>query len=327
MAEGAHLTESPRESAGRRWRRWLQFAFVAAVAWFGGRELVAQWEGVRALRATLRTDWTGVLLASAMVLASYAVLIATWRATVHAWGARLGAGDAARIWLVSNLGRYLPGKVWQIGAMGMMAQQVGVAPEAAVGSALVVSLVHLLAGFAVVALTGGELLAGYVPAGSPLPIVLATLAVGILAAPWLLPVLARLASRITGRAIAAPALPPRAIWLAVAGSTLAWVLQGLAFGVLARALVGHATGDAASTIAVYTLSYQVGFIALFAPGGIGVREGALHVLLVSAALATSAEATLLVVASRLWLTVLEILPGAVLLLRTPAASRPAPSPR
>ena len=61
-----------------------------------------------------------------------------------------------------------------------------------------------------------------------------------------------------------------------------------------------------------------------APGGIGVREVSMHALLVGAALATPAEATLLVVASRLWLTVLEILPGALLLLAGAPVPRPDP---
>lgn len=297
-----------------------QLLFAAAVLWFGGRALLGQWSDVRALRATLVTDWSEVATASLLVLASYAVLIATWRATVQAWGERIAVGPAARIWFVSNLGRYLPGKVWQIGAMGVMAQQAGVAPEAAVGSALVVSFVHLLVGFAVVAATGGELLRTYVPPGSPLPWVLALLSTGVLAAPWVLPWLARVAARVTGRAIRIPRLPVRAIWTAALGSAVSWVLFGLAFRLLSVAVLGRVTGDAATSIAVFTLSYQLGFVALFAPGGIGVREASMHLLLVTAGLNTAPEATLLVVVSRLWLTVLEIVPGALLL----TFARPAP---
>lgn len=303
------------------WRTGVQAAFVAVVLWFGGRALWTQWDDVRDLRATLVTDWSGIALASLLVLVSYAVLIATWRATVQAWGERIAIGPAARIWFVSNLGRYVPGKVWQIGAMGLMAQRAGVAPEAAVGSALVVSLVHLLVGFGVVAATGGHLLRAYIPPGSPLPWVLGLLSLGVLTTPWLLPFLARAASRVTGRAIQTPSLPVRAIWIAAAGSTVAWLLFGLAFRLLAVSVLGRVTGDAATHIAVFTLSYQLGFVFLFAPGGIGVREGAMHLLLVSAGLNTAPEATLLVVASRLWLTVLEILPGLLLL----SSTRSAPS--
>ncbi len=304
--------------------RLAQAAFVAAVVWFGARLLVTQWSEVRALRATVRTDWRLVVQASLIVLLSYGVLIATWRATVRAWGERLGLADAARIWLISNLGRYVPGKVWQIGAMGVMAQRAGVSPVAAVGSALVVSLVHVLVGFAMVAVTGRSLLRSAMPGGPLVPILLVLMAAALVAAPWLVPLGARLIGRITGRDIVEPRLPPSAIWLAAAGSAVAWLLFGLAFRVLAAALLGETAGDASAYIAVFTLSYLLGFLALPAPGGIGVREVSLASLLVTAGLATQAEAAWLVVGSRLWLTVLEILPGGLLLL-FPARRSETPS--
>ena len=93
-------------------------------------------------------------------------------------------------------------------------------------------------------------------------------------------------------------------------------------------MLGRPTGDAATSIALFTLSYLAGFLALIAPGGIGVREGVLAGLLLSTGTTTVAEATWIVVASRLWLTVLEIVPGGLLLLARPSTrpfSRSVPS--
>lgn len=311
---------------GAPWlRRALQVLFVAAVLWFGAHLLVGQWAEVSVLRASLRPDWWRVAGSCGIVLVSYMVLIGTWRATVAAWGERLEFGTAARIWFVSNLGRYIPGKVWQIGAMGMMANAEGVSAVAAVGSALVVSLVNVLIGFAVVAATGSALFGTLLPSAGVLPAVVALLAIGVCSLPWLLPPLMRLTARIMGRTLAAPRLPARAIWIAALGCGIGWVLYGLAFRELSVALFGAASGDVTAYVAVFTLSYLIGFIVLWAPGGIGVREVSMLSLLVTAGLATEPEATLLVIASRLWLTVLEIAPG-VLLLAWPKnrpRSRPA----
>jgi len=307
---------------GRGWRV-AQTAFVVLVLAGGAYALSTQWAELRAVRAATHVAWTGVALASALVVVSYAVLIATWRATVQSWGERIGVGHAAYIWFVSNLGRYLPGKVWQIGAMGVLAQHAGVAPVAAVGSALVVSLVHLLVGFAVVAATGADLMSPYY--GPWFTAALALLGAGAVASPWLLPAGVRLLAAVTGRQLATPRLPPSAIWLAAGGSAVAWTLFGLAFHLLSAALLGRQTGDAASSIAVFTLSYQLGFIALFAPGGIGVREVSMQVLLLGTGAMTGPEALWLVLASRLWLTVLEIVPGSVLLLWPNNPLRPLPS--
>jgi len=56
-------------------------------------------------------------------------------------------------------------------------------------------------------------------------------------------------------------------------------------------------------VAVFTASYLAGFLALFAPGGIGVREG-LFILMLQGPLGIGA-ATALAVASRLLLTLTE----------------------
>jgi hypothetical protein len=78
----------------------------------------------------LDLQWPPVILATALVFAAYAVLIEAWRRMLTALApgndAELGFGSAARIWFVSNLGRYVPGKVWSNGAMAMLAHRAGV---------------------------------------------------------------------------------------------------------------------------------------------------------------------------------------------------------
>jgi glycosyltransferase 2 family protein len=294
--------------------RTVQVAFVATVLWFATRLLLAHWADVRALQATLTPSWGRVAWSAGIVLVSYAVLIATWRAMVRAWGSALGVLPAARIWFVSNLGRYVPGKVWQIGAMGVMANNAGVPPEAAVGSSLVIALVNILAGFGVVAVAQTDALRIAGATGAALWVPLLVLLVVTVSLPWTLAPLVRFTARVTKRAVVAPELPAAAIWVAVVGCAAAWMLYGVAFRELAIALLGPgAAGDVGTYVAVFTLSYLAGFLALPVPGGLGVREVSLGALLVGTGLSTTAEATLLVVASRLWLTVLEVLPGLVLL--------------
>lgn len=296
----------------------LQAALVALVSWFAGVTLARQWGELQSLGRALHPRWGYVVASALVVLLSYAVLIQTWRRTVVAWGERLSFADGARIWFVSNLGRYVPGKVWQIGAMGALAQRQGVSPVAAVGSALVVSLVNVLAGFAVVGATGADSL----QLGTAARLALGVLTSGVLLAPWLLPLITRAAARISGRDIATPRLPASAVWIAAAGCVVAWLLYGLAFRLLSRGLLPLVGGNAADATAVFTGSYLVGFLVLFAPGGIGAREVAMYLALQRTGIAEGADATLLVVASRLWLTVLELLPGLLFL----GWARPTPPP-
>ena len=192
--------------------------------------------------------------------------------------------------------------------MSTLAQRSGVSGVAAVGSALVVNLVNVLAACLVVMLAGARQMAG--------PGFIAGLIVfsgAVFLSPWLLPPTVRLINRAMGWDIGVPKIPPLAIVFAVAGCALAWNLYGIAFRELASALFGEATGRTSSYTAVFTLSYLMGYLAPFAPGGLGVREAALTTLLPLAGLETGAGAVVLVLVSRLWLTLLESVPGLLLL--------------
>jgi hypothetical protein len=297
----------------------LQWIAVAAVIFFVGLKVSENWTEIRSSSATLHFDW-GLLAASAgCVLASYAVLIWTWQRTVRAWGERLEFGEGARIWFISNLGRYIPGKVWQIGAMGVMAQRAGVSATAAVGSSLVVSIVNVLVGIAVAFAAGAGNLGA--PAWA-LPLTIAA-AVLTIATPWLLPMATRTASSLLRREIKAPQLPHSAIWIAAGGCAAAWILYGIAFRFLHISVLGATTGNAMHSTAAFTASYIAGFLFLFAPGGIGIRELALQQLLVRFGIAAGAEAWLVVFASRIWLTIIEVLPGLILLLLRRESTQPS----
>jgi len=77
-------------------------------------------------------------------------------------------------------------------------------------------------------------------------------------------------------------------------------------------VLGSAPGSLALYVAIFAGSYLVGFVALFAPGGVGVREAVMAAGLKRAAFAIG-PAYLVVLASRLWLTVLEIVPALLFL--------------
>ena len=312
---------APRAAAGRRPARRvlsavLQVAIVAAVVWFAARTLGGQWTAFRERALTVRPRWTGVLGSAALVFATYALLIESWRALVRAWGDRLGYVDAARIWAVSNLGRYVPGKVWSIGAMGVLAQRAGVSPVAATGSAVLGTLVNLAAGFVVLFLAGHEVVATLFPGAARFAGLLPLLGgAGLFAVPVLLPLAARLAAGFSGRPYTPVWLPARTLLGVSAANVCSWVLYGVAFRWLAGALLPDLAGKWGEYVAVFAGSYLAGYLALVIPGGLGVRELSMTAALVRLGAATAPDAALLAVASRLWLTVLELAPGLVFLAR------------
>ncbi len=274
-----------------------------------GRVLVHDLRALREHPTAVDPHWGTIALSGVAFLAAHSVLVQTWRRVLGCWEARLPFWTAARIWSVSNLGRYLPGKVWQIGAMGAMARDVGVSPIAASGSAMLGTLVNVIAGF-VVALVGGRALLQWSSNGhGTLAVAFVVLAAAaLLLAPAVLPRLAPWLGRIAGRPVEAR-LPTRAVLYALTGNIIAWLIYGAAFQLFMVGLLGATAGGYAEYLAAYTISYLVGYLALFAPAGLGAREGAMVTVLVYAGLATRPQAALVALASRVWLTLLEVVPG------------------
>lgn len=293
------------QSARRSLFTVAQWLLAAAIVWYAVRALRGQWASAADRLSSLTLSWTLLAVATVIVFATYLLLIDTWRRIVVASGERLPFAVAARIWFVSNLGKYVPGKVWSIAAMTMMARDYKVSPLAAAGSSVLIQLVTIAAGIGVALVAGARAI--------DKPAFAAAAGVGIvallLATPFLLPASGRLMSAVTGREIVLPRISPWTVWLATARAALSWIVYGIAFEIFVRAVLGSATGATASYIAVYAASYIIGFLALFAPGGAVVRESAMITGMLRLGLSGQADALAVAVASRLWLTATELLPG------------------
>jgi uncharacterized membrane protein YbhN (UPF0104 family) len=302
----------------------LQTLLLIALFVFIARAIGEQQDALRRTAASLTVNWALVAAASAIVLATYAALIQSWRVLMTGWGSSLSYGAAVRTWTIANLGRYIPGKVWSVGALVVLAQREGVNPVAATGAAMLGTLINIGAGFGVVAVTGSVVLDALGPGYRVVAwIGSAAFALGVLALPWMLPaVLRAIAARRPAVRLPERDLPNAAIWLSVAINIASWAGYGTAFMLLSHAVLPEVSGAAAAFIAIWTASYLAGYLFLVAPGGIGARETALVAALLALGITGSAEAAILAAAPRLWLIVLEVLPGLVSLALAPGVRRP-----
>lgn len=287
------------------------------LAWAGGAVVVAaalwtlrgQWSAAVAVAGTVHPDWTPVVAASAIVLAAYGVLILTWRRTVTDAGAALSVGDSANIWFVSNLARYIPGALWQMGALAVLAKQRGASASAATSAAVVLTVVNTLCGLVIAIAFGGELSATPIVPWIPIALGVA----GLAALRWLAPpIVARLAAR-TGIDLSLPRLSERALLIAIAGSVASWIAYGVAFDLIVAGTVPEVRLSVSAAIAIYCASYLAGFLSLGPPAGLGVADGAMVWLLTAGGIATPAQAVVITAITRLWRTALEIAPGLVAL--------------
>lgn len=280
-------------------RPWIwvgQVVLALLVAGFVVRALARYWDEFRALEISLDLHAGPIVLAALSVWLSYALLIEAWRRVILGWGEPLAYRPAVRIWCLSNLGRYLPGKVWGVAGLAVLAQRAGVSGWAAAGSALAMQALAVGTGASVVAVFAP----GFV---SPLQLVTAAvLALGAVGA-LMSRSLGERAARLLRPAAQLRALAPGTALVVGAITLLGWLAYGVAFWLLARGLLGEGALSLPAAIGVFAAGYIVGLLALFAPGGVGVRELVFVAMLTP--LMGSGAAVALSVASRLLLTLTE----------------------
>lgn len=303
----------------------LQLALLAVVGWFVARTFIDRWEEFRSYPLDLQANPGLLVLAALVVWSGYAALIAGWRGVVLGWNQALAPWQAGRIWALSSLGKYVPGKIWAVAGMVVMAQRAGVRPVAAAGSALVMQLLAMGTGAAVVAATGVLALAseGWLRVGLIAVLFASVVGTLVLLQPrWLNRALARLPAGVDRVAPAAAAAPtPLSILGGAAANVFAWGAYGVAVWLLARALVPEASFPLLTTVGAFAASYIVGFLVLLVPGGLGVREGVF--VLVLQGVVGLAPATAIALASRLLFTLTEVGVAVLFLLFPKGGSRAA----
>lgn len=294
----------------RRWVVWgVKIVLTLAVTYFLFRSLSLSWNAIAEVDLSRwrprALPLTGSIIA---LLAVFAYLVALWARMICALaGPSLKLGVAVRIFFVANLGKYVPGKIWQLAGLTYLASREGVGVAVASSAAVLGQLFSLGAAAIVAALALGTGTAGvFGPRQTAWALALAGAVAVIAVAPRALRGALRLAFRLGRTDEEAPGLDPwfGARWLAI--YLPAWIGYGAAFGLLWSAFPALPRVSWAAAAGAFAAAYFLGYAAVFAPAGVGVREGALALLLAPWLGAT--ESAILAVIARLWMTAAELIP-------------------
>lgn len=253
-----------------------------------------------------------LVVALVMLVGVFCAHCFLWRQiTTRLGGIKPGLQSSLRMYFVAGLGRYIPGKLWQIAGLAVLAQKAGVSPVAATAALIAAQFAFLTSGLLYLSL----LLPGW-GGYAPIAAGMATLFIGggafftftstrtgHDARLWLT---GRFGQRFGSTLMLIDRIVWRDAvlwWLAYA---LTWGLLGAAFVVLVRAFVpleGAQYFHVAGTVAA---AYLFGYVAFFSLAGLGIREAVMLGLLNQV---MPAPAALIVsVASRVWFTAGELLP-------------------
>jgi uncharacterized membrane protein YbhN (UPF0104 family) len=228
------------------------------------------------------------------IAVAYGIMLVVATAVAYPWlviyrnlGGRVGTRDGFRIFLVTNMFKYLPGKVMHAAGRVVALQQHGQPPALGVTSVLVELALSLL-GAALLSVISIPILLRQLAPTEHLEfltwISLLALPIGLVCLhPRVLGPLLRLASRMLPSQTGPlwTALPPyRVILLLLVGYVVQWSTMSVALFATAHTVTSDLPWDVLpATSGIVAISYLFGLAVPIAPAGIGAREGLMTVLL------------------------------------------------
>ena len=294
------MTPPPRPRGRLRWSTLVKAVFLVAAVAFAVAFLASNWGQARV--ALTRLSPAAVVLSVVLASAGQVTAMLSWRATLADLGHPLSFGAAARVFYLSQLGKYVPGSVWQLAAL----MELGRRHDVARRDLAVSGVLSLLVSLTTAAVAGGLLLLmGGVDQArhwlwvAPIVVVLAVVALHPRLAGPVVDALLRLLRRA----------PLDRRWtevgvLRMSGwQTLTWLLYGGHCWALVVGMGAPAAASFVPAVGGFAVAYAAGTVFLPAPAGAGVREAVLGAAL--AGLLDGGAVVVVVLLSRMILTVVD----------------------
>jgi hypothetical protein len=297
-----------------RWKGRLRGAFAAIamliVFFFLARALLRNWQEIPF--GEIQFDLKLVVLSYCCMFAYFSVSAFAWKYLIRVCGGKLSFGRSWQVLATSQLGKYVPGKVWFALGRIYLADRSGV-PKRVTLLSIILETVLLL-------ITGGAL--GLLTVVSPLtesPVLRVSAAFVILLVGLLLlhPRVFRrcvdwLMKRLKREAVDVN-LTYSGILILIMIYCACWFWPGLGFFLLVKSFYDVEVARWSAFLGIFAVAWLAGFVSLVTPSGLGVREGIMSSLL--AIYMPVSMAVIVALVARLWATVAE---GVFFLVSAPA---------
>jgi uncharacterized membrane protein YbhN (UPF0104 family) len=281
-------------------RRILAAAVVLVIFFFLTRSLVRNWHQIPF--SDLRFNPLYLLLSFIFLLLTFLIFVKAWQAIIRSLQADISYPFAFWVMAASQTAKYVPGGVWFALGRVYLAKSEKLSAEKIGVSVIIETGLTFLAGillfFLALSLAKPENLINYfllIPVFFFIILILYP------------PVLERFVN-IGLKIIKRPPVKIKMRYGSVLGIAIyflgLWLAQMIGYFLLINALYPVPLGQFPALAAIYIISWMAGFIVILAPGGLGVREGTMTLLLSS--IIPSALAIGISFLSRVWITVFEI---------------------
>lgn len=289
--------------------KFAKIAFVLLAIGLALYQLAIHWSAVSDFHWRFDPVWLALSIAGH--LATFWLFSLVWCQLIAGFGYTVPVKYGFKIGYITNLGRYLPGRIWPVFGMAYFAKRLGIREQDSVTS-WVIALVFALTASFIAAGIGLLLTPELMKAGlqkqigagvlvAAVLLLLASIALVLLPGPTLSAL--NLVLRAFRRSEVNFSISVRVAVKVTAGYFVCWVVYGISFWMFLKSIVGGVSLPMVPMITTFIIAYQLGYLALFTPGGVGVRELVIIGLL---SIYVGPVAAGMAIAARLWNLVVEI---------------------
>ena len=267
--------------------------------------------------ATFQVQW-------GWLVCSFGIILFYWSAYLSPFATLLSGitqkhvpfRAAFTLFHLANMTRYLPGRIWGVVRLLSLSRQFGLS-KTAVGSSLTlhVGIETALGGLIGVSLIFSpkmrETAVGMLDKISGHTTLLSLACIGILIVTLFLIPKVSTHTREFLKTLTSLGQLSR-LWMdVIAGHILLWICQGFAFFLFVQSFASVQWADAGVLTACFAFAWIIGFLSFLTPGGLGIREGLLGLLLAN--YMPAPQATLVALLCRVWMLSAEIVLAGVAL--------------
>ena len=271
-----HVTRMQHWSGiARRWgKKVLGVVLTVGIFVWILKPIVLNWDKVK--DRVWEMNWGRVAIGSVMFAAYLFFFRAlVWRRLLKNFGHKLPIWPTTRIWSTSELARYLPGSVWQVVGRVYLIKPYGVRGSVCSTSQIMELALYLLANL-IVSLGALTFLGWKSFEGSArVWMIVAAILVPLLSLALHPKIFYALADRILV-ALKKPPIQKRMRWKSLIDlllwNVLGLTVQGLAIYLVVAELLQLPMAKWWVVTGAFCLAWCAGFLAFWAPGGLGVRE-------------------------------------------------------
>lgn len=258
-----------------------------------GAYFINMYASVTELRVSLSLGniWS-LLLSMGLLSIGFFLLPMPTLILLRAVGKGIRFSSSMRIFFFSEVGKYVPGKVWVAVGRVLLYSKIGVRRE----TAIFILALELVLMVVTALMFPGRMVIRHLTVGYPF---VAVLVCGVAILLYLIGRRQRVTAQRIRAYITTFSIPVVLIFLSF---TLFWIVLGFAFQHLIL-YFSHINIGPFAAVRIFSGSWAAGFLAFFMPVGLGVREAFMTELLVP--LIGSEHALMIAIVSRIWWTLVE----------------------